>query len=34
VIGPERLFQQRVVLEVEHPEAKVEAGTPVSVDLP
>ncbi len=26
--------EQRVVLEVQHPHAEVEAGTPVSVDLP
>jgi hypothetical protein len=33
VLELERLTQQGVVLEVQHPQAQVEAGTPVLVDL-
>ena len=33
VLDLERLTEQGVVLEVQHPQAQVEAGTPVLVDL-
>ena len=33
VLELQRLAEQRVVLEVEHPQAQVEAGPPVGVDL-
>src|SRR6266446_5849081 len=29
----ERLAQQRILLQIQHPQAKVEAGAPVGVDL-
>ena len=34
VLDLERLTEQGVVLEVQHPQAQVEAGTPISVYLP
>jgi hypothetical protein len=33
VFAPQRLLQEWVVLEVQHPKAKIEAGAPVSIDL-
>ena len=33
VLDLERLAEQGVVLEVQHPQAQVEAGPPISVDL-
>jgi hypothetical protein len=33
VLGAERLLEQRVVTEVDHPRAKVVASSPVGIDL-
>jgi hypothetical protein len=33
VLGPQRLFQQRVIMKVNHPRAQIVAGPPICVHL-